>query len=227
LPVRFSDTDLSPFTGSSDRHVTANLQLRITGGKWHLAQLGPVGRGAILPAMSRPVRPVALLLAAVFAAGCSGGDETAGTTTGAGTDTVAAPGTSKITLRAARTNTGPWTQSLSLEHGADGQPTGFFVCAAWDEVRAPAGCDAAPGAELPAGTILRLEQRPVGAAAASSDSPGWATVGTTDRAELRIPLSDFVSGLDVDTATYRVTLRPLAGGLALTTSDSITVAWSS
>jgi hypothetical protein len=117
-------------------------------------------------------------------------------------------------------------QSLSLEHGPDGEPTGFFVCAAWAEARSPAGCDAAPGAELPAGTILRLEQRPVGSAVASPDSPGWATVGTTDRAELRIPLSDFVSGLDVETATYRVTLRPLAGGPALATSNPITVAWS-
>ena len=45
-------------------------------------------------------------------------------------------------------------------------------------------------------------------------------------AELSIPLSDFVSGLDVETATYRVTLRPRAGGKALATSNPITVAWS-
>ena len=176
--------------------------------------------------MSRALGPVALLLAAVVVAGCSGDDDTAGTTTGTGTDTVAAPSGSKITLRAGSTNTGPWVQSLSLEHGPDGVPTNFFVCAAWDEARSREGCDAAPGAELPAGTILRLEQRPVGAAVESPDSPGWATVGTAESAELEIPLSDFVAGLDVEKATYRVTLRPRIGGPALATSNPITVAWS-
>ena len=79
---------------------------------------------------------------------------------------------------------------------------------------------------MPTGTILRLEQRPVGAGVASADSPGWATVGTSDLPELEIPLSDFVLGLDVDTATYRVTLRPLEGGPALATSNTVTVTWS-
>ena len=184
---------------------------------------------AILPAMSQRLRPVALLLATVLAAGCSGERRDAGTTTAAtqhrrrdGRRTEHA----KITLRAGRTNAGPWVESLSLEHGPDGIPTNFFVCAAWDEARSPEECDAAPGAELPAGTVLRLEQRPVGAAAASPDSPGWATVGTSDEAELEVPLSDFVSGLNVDKATYRVTLRPRAGGDALATSNPITVTWS-
>jgi hypothetical protein len=179
--------------------------------------------------MSRRLGPIALLLTAVLAAGCSGGDDdTAGTTTGAGTGTatVAVPSTSKIALRVGRTNTGPWVESVSLEHGPDGVPTNFFVCAAWDEARLPEGCDAAPAAALPAGTILRLEQRPVGSAVASPDSPGWATVGTADGAELSIPLSDFVSGLDVEKATYRATLRPRAGGEALATSNPITVTWS-
>ncbi len=177
--------------------------------------------------MSR-LGPIALLLAAVLAAGCSGGDDTAGTTTGAdtATATTAVPSDTKITLRAGRTNTGPWVESLALEHGADGVPTNFFVCAAWDEAESPAGCKAAAGAELPTGTVLRLEQRPVGAATANPDSPGWATVGTTDRPELEIPLSDFVLGLGEDTATYRVTLRALEGGPALATSNPITVAWS-
>ena len=139
---------------------------------------------------------------------------------------MATPTTSTITLRVGRTITGPWQQSLALEHGVDGQPTGFFVCAAWDEVSAPEACDAAPGATLPADTNLRLEQQPVGAGVASADSPGWATVGTSDDAELNIPLSDFVSGLDVENATYRVTLRPRGGGKALATSNTVTVAWS-
>lgn len=185
---------------------------------------------AILRAMSRRLGLITLLLAAVLAAGCSGGDDTAGTTTGAttgaGIETVTAPSTAKITLRVGRTNTGPWVESLALEHGPDGIPTSFYVCAAWDDARSPKGCDAAPGAKLPAETVLHVEQRPVGAAAASLDSPGWATVGTSDGAELSVPLSDFVSGLDVDTATYRVALRPRGGGRALVTSNPITVAWS-
>lgn len=179
--------------------------------------------------MSR-LGPIALVLLATLVTGCSGGDDTAGSPTGAatGTDTTtaAAPSRAKITLRVGSTNTGPWQESLSLEHGPDGVPTNFFVCAAFDQERAPEGCDAAPGAALPAGTVLRLEQRPVGSAPASPDSPGWATVGTSDDAELEIPLSDFVSGLDVETATYRATLRPRAGGEALATSNPITVTWS-
>jgi len=178
--------------------------------------------------MSRWLGLVTLLLVTVLAAGCSGDDDNAGTTTGAdtGATTVAAPSTSKVTLRAGRTNTGPWVESLALEHGPDGIPTKFFVCAAWDESQAPSGCDAAAGATLPADTVLRLEQRPVGAAVASPDSPGWATVGTSDVAELEVPLSDFVSGLAVDEATYRVTLRPRAGGEVLATSNPVTVTWS-
>ena len=172
--------------------------------------------------------PSLLLLAAVLAAGCSGGDDTAGTTTGAdtGTTTVAAPSTSKITLRAGRTNTGPWVESLALEHGPDGVPTNFFVCAAWDEPRPPRSAMRRPGATLPADTVLRLEQRPVGAAAASPDSPGWATVGTSDVAELEVPLSDFVSGLAVDgpRTASRCALAPAATALA--TSNPITVTWS-
>ncbi len=204
---------------------TYNRETR--GGKCLLAHPVAARPGVILPAMSRGLRPVALLLlAAVVVAGCSGDDDTAGTTTGTGTDTVAAPSGSKITLRAGSTNTGPWMQSLSLEHGPDGIPTNFFVCAAWDDARSREGCDAAPGAELPPGTILRLEQRPVGAAVESPDSPGWATVGTAESPELEIPLSDFVAGLGVEKATYRVTLRPRAGGPALATSNPITVAWS-
>jgi hypothetical protein len=159
-----------------------------------------------------------------LAAGCSGGDENGQATTG--TTTVAAAGTGKITLRGAGKNTGPWVRSLSLEHGPDGQPTSFYVCAAWDEARMPEGCAAAAGAKLPSGTILRLEQRPTGTVAASPDSPGWATVGTSDQAELEVPLSDFVAGLDVRTATYRVTLRRLEGGPALATSNPITVTWA-
>jgi hypothetical protein len=179
--------------------------------------------------MSRRLGSVALLLATVLAAGCSRGDDTAGTTTGtaaAGTGTIATPSASKVILRVGRTNTGPWVESLSLEHGPDGVPTNFFVCAAWDEARAPERCDAASGATLPEGTVLRLEQRPVGSAAATPDSPGWATVGTSDEAELSVPLSDFVAGLDVKKTTYRVTLRPRAGGEALSTSNPITVTWS-
>lgn len=170
----------------------------------------------------------ALALATVLAGGCSGDDTTSGTT-GQTTSTQgspAAPNAGKITLLGSRSNSGPWVRSLSLQHGEDGQPTAFYVCAAWDEARSPEGCRAATGTKLPPGTILRLEQRPAGSALTNPDSPGWGTVGTSEVAELEVPLSDFVSGLDVRTATYRVTLRRLEGGPALATSNPITVAWS-
>jgi hypothetical protein len=170
---------------------------------------------------------LSLALATTLAAGCSGSDATSHTSTDeTAVTTVATGGASKITLRGARTNTGPWVGALSLEHGPDGQPTSFYVCAAWDESRPPEGCDAAPGSKLPPGTILRLEQRPVGSAPTTADSPGWGTVGTSELAELHVPLSDFVAGLDVDTATYRVTLRRLEGGAALATSNTFTVTWA-
>jgi hypothetical protein len=174
--------------------------------------------------MSRLIRFAPVVLAAALAGGCSGDDGTTQATTG--TDTVATPSAAKITLRVGRTNTGPWVRSLSLKHGADGVPVPFFTCAVWDETRAREGCDVAPGAKLPSETLLRLEQRPPGAALTNPDSPGWGTVGTSDRAKLEVPLSDFVVGLDVPTATYKVTLRPLAGGAALTTSNTITVTWA-
>ena len=173
--------------------------------------------------MSLRLCSVTLALVTLLAAGCSG-DDTAGGTTSEQT-TVATSGGSKITLRGSKTNNGPWVRSLSLEHGADGVPVAFYVCAAWDEARAPEGCDAAPGAELPPQTTLRLEQRPAGSALTKPDSPGWGVVGTSEQAELHVPLSDFVSGLEVGKATYRVTLRSIDGGPALATSDVFTVTW--
>ncbi len=176
--------------------------------------------------MSRRLAFIALFLTTLLA-GCSGDDETSATTTSTEAGAITAPSTAAITVRAAPTIAGPWRRSLSLEHGPDGQPTRFYVCAAWDDASPRAGCDAAPGAELPAGTVMRLEQRPVGSAPESPDSPGWATVGITEQPELRLPLSDFVLGLDVEKATYRVTLRQLEGGPALATSNPITVTWAS
>jgi hypothetical protein len=174
--------------------------------------------------MSLRLCSVTLVLATVLAAGCSGGD-TAGETATDKT-TVATAGSSKITLHGARENAGPWVRSLSLEHGEDGVPVGFYVCAAWDAARAPEACNAAPGAKLPPETILRLEQRPVGSALTKPDSPGWGVVGTSEQAELHVPLSDFVSGVDVGKATYRVTLRSIDGGPALAKSGVFTVTWA-
>lgn len=177
--------------------------------------------------MSRGLRYVALALAGVLAAGCSGGDTTTQTSqTTTDKTTVATGSNSKITLRGASDNTGPWVRSLTLTHGPDGEPTSFYVCAAWDEARLPEGCEAAPGAKLPEGTVLRLEQRPMGSALAIPGSPGWGTVGTSEVAELEIPLSDFVAGLDVKTVSYRVTLRHVDGGPALAISNPFTVRWT-
>jgi len=174
--------------------------------------------------MSLRLCALTLALAAFLAAGCSG-DDTAGETTG-DTTSVATATASKITLRGSSENDGPWVRSLSLEHGPDGQPISFYVCAAWDPARAPEACDATPGAKLPPLTTLRLEQRPIGSALTKPDSPGWGVVGTSEEAELHVPLSDFVSGVDVGKATYRVTLRSIDGGPALATSDLFTVTWA-
>lgn len=71
---------------------------------------------------------------------------------------------------------------------------------------------------------MRLEQRPIGPAVKRADSPGWGLVGTSEEADLDIPLSSFVSGNRPGPVTYRVTLRNRAGHV-LATSNTITIAW--
>jgi hypothetical protein len=164
-----------------------------------------------------------LTATALAGAGCSGDNSAeATTTTVAAADSVTAPET--ITVLGSRQNTGPFERSLSLELVDSLQPIPFFVCAAWGEDAAPGGCTAAPGARLPAGSTLRLEQKPPGPALRNPDSPGWGTVGTSEGPALSIPLSNGVTGDRVGTVTFRVTLRGRSGRI-LATSNSFTLTW--
>jgi hypothetical protein len=105
------------------------------------------------------------------------------------------------------------------------QPIAFYVCAAWGKRKAPSRCTATAGARLPAGTVLRLEQRPPGPGARFPDSPGWGTVGTSDSAELSLPLSNGVTGNRLGTVTFRATLRKRSSGRILATSNTFTLSW--
>jgi hypothetical protein len=122
-------------------------------------------------------------------------------------------------------NDGPWTRRLSLRLGRAGVPVQFFVCAVRGPLRGAGTCAAEPGATLPAGSTLHLEQHPAGPGIEQPDSPGWGLVGTSEQPELRIVLSDFVSvNNKPGTVTYRATLRD-ASGRATATSNTIAIAW--
>jgi hypothetical protein len=172
-----------------------------------------------------------VVVAALAASGCSG-DDSAGRSTTTGSRTATAATTTAPTEEAARTitvlgsrrNTGPFAESLSLRLVDSLVPIPFYVCAAWGETTAPPGCTAAAGARLPAGTTLRLEQRPPGPAVTNPDSPGWGTVGTSESPELSVPLSNGVTGNRPGKVTFRTTLRSRTGKI-LATSNTFTLTW--
>jgi hypothetical protein len=134
--------------------------------------------------------------------------------------TAAAP----IALRGRRPAHGPWRSYLWLKLVRT-DIVNFTVCAVWRQRPPQASCRAAPGNRLPAGTIMRLEQRPIGKGLRRSDSRGWGMVGASTDAALEAVLSNAVSGNRVGTVTYRVTLRRIAGGRALATSNTFRVYW--
>lgn len=164
---------------------------------------------------------VVLVLAALVAASCGGSVHAVSSTTTAATVTA---GTATISLRGSRLDNGPWGRQVSVRLGRNGQPNQFYVCAVLSRIASKKPCLAPPGSALPFHTILRLEQHPAGAGLKEPDSPGWGIVGTSDQAELRIVLSDFVSSYKPATVTYRVTLRTTAGK-KLATSNAISVTW--
>jgi hypothetical protein len=162
----------------------------------------------------------ALALAALVVTGCSGGKSgrQSGTTT-------ARAESATITLLEAAHIDGPWTRRLSLRLGRGGVPAQFYVCAVRGQPAAAQPCRGEPGSSLPAGSILRLEQQPVGPGLERADSPGWGLVATAEEPVLKVTLSDFVSANNKPaTVTYRVTLRDPSGGV-LATSNTITIAW--
>ena len=164
---------------------------------------------------------VVFVLATLVMSGCGGSKHAAKGTTSTAPVT---PGAAAIILRGARLDNGPWGHHVSVQLGRNGQPNQFYVCAVRTRVAPKKPCLAPPGSALPYQTILRLEQHPAGVGLKEPDSPGWGIVGTSDQADLRIVLSDFVSSSKPATITYRVTLRTLAGK-KLATSNPISVTW--
>jgi hypothetical protein len=182
------------------------------------------------------LRPAAILtltlLGLAFGASGCGGDGSAsggeGTTTAATTRaTSRADAPRTVTVLGAPENDGPYRRALALKLDFNGKdPIPFYVCAAWDRQRAPAGCKAAAGAKLPADTVMRLEQRPAGPASTNPDSPGWGTVGTSDDAELEIPLSNLTTGNRPGKVTYRATVRNRESGDVVATSVPFVLTWT-
>jgi hypothetical protein len=128
-----------------------------------------------------------------------------------------------ITVRA-RLHDGLWQKSLSLKL-VKTRLIGFTLCAVWDKPATQKfSCKAGSGAQLPAGTHMRLEQSPIFRAVRRSDSPGWGMLGRSDDAFLGAGLSNTVSGDKFGTVKYRVTLRDSSEKVLLT-SNIFTVVW--
>lgn len=165
----------------------------------------------------------AALVGLLLLAGCGSSSDTAATTTSK-TTTGAARATSISVLGAVK-GSGPWVRHLSLKLGRNGLPSQFLVCAVRGPARDGAPCAARAGADFPVRGTLRLEQHPVGPGVPEADAPGWGTVGSSDKPDLRIVLSDFVSGNKAQTVTYRVSLHDATGKRLATSDDVLTVLW--
>ncbi len=176
------------------------------------ARLGPVPRSLAIVVLGA--------LAAVLASGCSDGKRAATSPTTTGGSQVR----SGITLQGSANTGGPWERELSLKFARGGVPTTFYLCAVWGRARPKQPCRAMRGSKLPAGSTMRLEQRPVGTAPKRADSPGWGLVATSGDAELKAVLSNFVSGVGPGPITYRATLRG-ASGRVLATSNPFSITW--
>lgn len=160
-------------------------------------------------------RPLALLLVAVvvlsaaLAAGAAAQPR----------DTFA-----QVTLRV-RVANGPWKRSLSVKLRKLVLKD-FTLCAIYDHKAGdPYDCEAATHRSLPAGTVLRLEQRPIAKAAKRPDSPGWGMVGLSTGSAAQAIVSNLITGNHVGTFHYRATLRDRASGKVLGTSNQITFIW--
>ncbi len=184
----FVATRPDSITGWSDKHVDQNLQPRTPGASGLSHDLR--ARARDLSAVSR-IGPIALLLATVLAAACSGGHALRGRPRRSGIAT--APTVGDDHAARAATDTGPWRSYLSLKLVADGVPIQLLRLRAVGPKTVPPACDAAAGAELPAGTLLRLEQRRR-RRGREPGQPGWST-----RRDLRLPPSS-TSALSNDVA---------------------------
>jgi hypothetical protein len=140
-----------------------------------------------------------------------------------GSGSGAASAARKITLRGREPGPGPWRTYLWLKL-VKVKLKSFELCAVWDQPNPLPNCRSKAGKALPPGTILRLEQRPVGKGVRVSDSPGWGLIGTSNEPSLGAVLSNAVTGNRFGTVTYRVTLRNAEGGI-VARSNPFKVAW--
>jgi hypothetical protein len=171
-----------------------------------------------------PLAGAAAAALLLLASGCGNGkpDRAAGTTT---TTSSAAADRASIALRVSAQDAGPWSRRLSIRLGRGGVPVQFFICGVRATEPQAQPCVAQPGAKLPSGATLRLEQQPPGPGAKRPDTPGWGLVGTGEDAFIKVTLSDFVSADNKPgTITYRVTERDPAGHI-LATSNPAVVSW--
>jgi hypothetical protein len=133
-----------------------------------------------------------------------------------------APAADTIVLRA-RIHEGAWQKKLSLKL-VKTKLISFTVCAVWDKPASQRFTCAAPrGARLPAGTSMRLEQRPVARALKRADSPGWGMLASSSTASLGAVLSNTLTGDVLGRFRYRVTLRNAAGKVLLKSNVFIVV----
>ena len=168
----------------------------------------------------RVAAPTAVVVGILLLAGCGGSSShKAATTTTSGASPAA------ISVLGAVKGSGPWVRHLTLKLGRGGLPSQFLVCAVLGQARAGAPCAARTEAGFPIRGTLRLEQHPAGPGLPEADAPGWGTVGSSDKPDLRIVLSDFVSGNKAQTVTYRVSLHDAAGKRLATSDDVLTVVW--
>ena len=140
-----------------------------------------------------------------------------------GNETGASAGAAKITLRGKTPGPGPWRTYLWLKL-VKVKLKSFELCAVWDQPSPLPNCRAKAGKALPAGTTLRLEQRPIGNGVRLADTPGWGMIGTSNDAALAAVVSNSVTGNHFGTVTYRVTLRN-ADGRVVARSNPFKVAW--
>ena len=151
---------------------------------------------------------VAVALLGVFAS--------LGVASGSTPHAVRAQAATTITLRGRVGISGPWRSYLWLKLKRGGIPVSFSVCALVDSKKIPPSCNGRPGATIPEGSRLRLEQR-------RAKGP-WKVVGVSFMPYLDARLSNDVAGNRFGTVHYRVTLRG-QNGTILRTSNPFKVIW--
>src|SRR5205085_6022940 len=109
-----------------------------------------------------------------------------------------------------KTRGGAWTKRLSLKLRRS-KLSVFYLCATYDTTLAGrAACESTEAIGQP-GTLLKIEQSPLGKAQRRPESPGWGLVGAGDKKLVQAELSNLVTGDRFGTFKYRAALRSLDG----------------